>query len=135
MKTKGTAIILAFFLGGLGGHKFYLDQSGQGMLYLLFCWTFIPSFLAFIDLIRFLIMSDDEFNRLYNQQMAPALPYAGNQVGQNVTINLGNDHPLAQQNKPRQNLTAELKELKELHIAGALTDDEFQAQKTRLLTE
>ena len=43
--------ILAFFLGGIGVHKFYAGKIGTGILFLLFCWTFIPSFIAFIDFI------------------------------------------------------------------------------------
>lgn len=35
MKSKTTATLLAFFLGGLGAHKFYLGQTGQGILFLL----------------------------------------------------------------------------------------------------
>ena len=65
-KSKGTAVVLALFLGGIGIHKFYLDRSGQGMLYLLFCWTFIPSFLAFIDFIVLLCTSENEFDEKYN---------------------------------------------------------------------
>lgn len=131
MKTKGTAAIIALLIGGLGGHKFYLGQPVQGLLYLVFCWTFIPAFLALIECIVYLTMSEHEFNRRYNGAMMAALPQ-GNQMGQNVTINLGHEQLGGAQ---RRSITAELKELKELHVAGALTDDEFHVQKTRLLTE
>ena len=43
--------LLAFFLGGLGVHKFYAGKIGTGILYFLFCWTFVPGFIAFIDFI------------------------------------------------------------------------------------
>lgn len=43
--------VLAFFLGGIGGHKFYAGKISSGILYFLFCWTTIPAFIAFIDLI------------------------------------------------------------------------------------
>ncbi|WP_218966776.1 TM2 domain-containing protein [Snodgrassella alvi] len=36
-KSRIVAALLAFFLGGLGIHKFYLNQNLQGILYLVFC--------------------------------------------------------------------------------------------------
>ena len=60
-----TAALLAIFLGGLGGHKFYLGRIGQGILYLLFCWTFIPAIISFIEGIIFLTMSDADFAAKY----------------------------------------------------------------------
>ncbi len=44
-RNRLIAILLAFFVGGFGGHKFYVGQIGRGVLYLIFCWTFIPSYL------------------------------------------------------------------------------------------
>lgn len=65
-KSKLVAALLAFFVGWLGIHKFYLGKAGQGILYILFCWTYIPAIVAFIETIMFLIMSDAEFDRKYN---------------------------------------------------------------------
>ena len=48
-KSNTTAVLLALFLGGLGIHKFYLGETGLGILYLLFCWTYIPSIVAFFE--------------------------------------------------------------------------------------
>lgn len=64
-KSKGTAIILALFLGGLGGHKFYLDRAGQGILYVIFCWTFIPSIIALIEAIVYAASSEESFHIKY----------------------------------------------------------------------
>jgi TM2 domain-containing membrane protein YozV len=64
-KSKTTAAILAFLLGGLGIHKFYLGKTGQGILYLLFFWTFIPAILALIEFVMFLTMSDEVFAEKY----------------------------------------------------------------------
>ncbi len=66
MKSKLTTVLLAFFLGGLGIHRFYLGQNGIGILYLVFCWTFIPSLIALIDFFVFLFMSEYRFNSKYN---------------------------------------------------------------------
>ena len=64
-KSRGAAILLAFFLGGFGGHKFYLGRVGQGILYLLFFWTFIPAIIAFIEMIIYIVSNDDDFHRKY----------------------------------------------------------------------
>lgn len=65
-RSKVTAAIFAFLLGGLGAHRFYLGHIGFGLLYLCFFWTFIPAFVALIEGILYLTMSDEEFNRKYN---------------------------------------------------------------------
>jgi len=66
MKSKSTATLLAFFLGGFGIHRFYLGQSGKGFMYLIFFWTLIPAFIALFDFIGFLMMPENTFNRKYN---------------------------------------------------------------------
>ena len=65
-RSRSTAAIFAFFLGGLGVHKFYLGQSGAGIVYLLFCWTFVPAIVGFIEGIVYLSMSDEAFSAKYN---------------------------------------------------------------------
>ncbi|MBS2770659.1 TM2 domain-containing protein [Anoxybacillus rupiensis] len=66
VKNKVVVGLLAILLGGLGIHKFYLGKLGQGILYLLFSWTGIPSIIGFIEGIVYLVKSDEEFNRKYN---------------------------------------------------------------------
>lgn len=56
---------LALLLGDLGVHKFYLGRPGQGILYILFCWTFIPSFVAMIEGIIYLCTSEQNFQAKY----------------------------------------------------------------------
>lgn len=57
--NKVAYLLLAFFLGGIGAHKFYAGKVGSGILYLLFCWTFIPAFLALIEFIVALFRKSD----------------------------------------------------------------------------
>lgn len=64
-RSKLAAILLAFFLGGFGIHKFYLGRIGWGIIYLLLCWTFIPAFVSIIEAILLLVMSDERFNAKY----------------------------------------------------------------------
>ncbi len=65
-RSKGTAAVLALFLGGLGAHKFYLGQTGLGFIYLIFCLTGIPSCIALIEGIIYLCKSSEEFDEAYN---------------------------------------------------------------------
>lgn len=51
--------LLTFFFGGIGIHKFYAGKTSSGILYLFFCWTFIPGFIAFIELITALCKKAD----------------------------------------------------------------------------
>ena len=69
MKSRVVAIILAWMLGFIGIHKFYLGRTTAGVMYLLFSWTLIPALLAFIDFIVLLVMSENEFQLKYG---APA---------------------------------------------------------------
>jgi len=106
MKNKTTAAILAFFLGGLGVHRFYLGQSGLGIPYLVFCWTFIPAIIALVDFIVFLTMDEQSFNQKYND---------GAGLGQNI------------------NTSEELERLYALKEKGGISDQEFQMRKRKLL--
>ena len=48
-KNDVAAILLAFFLGSFGAHRFYLRENGWGLLYLCFCWTFVPHLVSFVE--------------------------------------------------------------------------------------
>ncbi|TBL77334.1 TM2 domain-containing protein [Paenibacillus thalictri] len=65
MKSRVTAGVLAILLGGFGIHKFYLGKIGIGIVYLLFCWTGIPSIIGLIEGILYLTKTDSEFQQKY----------------------------------------------------------------------
>ena len=65
MKKRSTAILLALLLGGLGIHRFYLNKNVSGIFYLIFCWTFIPMIIAFIEVFVFLSYTDEDFVKEY----------------------------------------------------------------------
>lgn len=56
-KEKIVAILLCFFIGGLGIHNFYLGEAKKGILKLLTCWFFLGGILALIDFIKMLMGS------------------------------------------------------------------------------
>ena len=56
---------LAVFLGGIGAHKFYQGKTFQGVMYLLFCWSFVPGFVGFIEGVRYLFMPVEDFYEQY----------------------------------------------------------------------
>ncbi len=66
MKDKNVAGILAFFLGGLGAHRFYLDQVGLGIFYLIFFWFPLTWLIGVIDAIIFFTMRQEAFDAKYN---------------------------------------------------------------------
>ncbi|MEH1836969.1 MAG: NINE protein [Nostoc sp.] len=110
MKTKSTAILLCFFGGGLGIHKFYLGQNGAGILYLLFCWTCIPALIAFVEFFVLLFMSDAEFNTKFNQGIASA----GGAIS-------------------AKDATSALADLKKLFDSGVITAEEYEEKRQKLL--
>lgn len=68
-KNRVLAALLAFFLGVLGIHRFYLGRNGSGIAMLVLTLTAVGMAItvpwALIDTIRYLIMSDREFSRRY----------------------------------------------------------------------
>ena len=48
-KDEIVGVLLAVLLGHFGVHKFYMGEVGWGVLYLLFCWTGIPTLLGFVE--------------------------------------------------------------------------------------
>jgi len=66
-KSKIAAGLLGIFLGGFGIHKFYLGRIGWGIVYLLFCWTYIPGIIGFIEGIVYLASNEDNFHRKYSR--------------------------------------------------------------------
>lgn len=63
--SKTALLLITFFLGGIGGHKFYLKRYWLGVLYLVFCWTWIPQFIALIEFIVYACTSSEKLRRKY----------------------------------------------------------------------
>jgi len=61
-KSPQTAILLALFLGGIGMHRFYLNDL-WGVVYLVFFWTFIPLVVSLIEAIFVLHDRVETYNK------------------------------------------------------------------------
>ena len=113
VKDKSIAILLVFFVGGFGIHKFYLGNNTAGVLYLVFSWTLIPSLIAFFDFIGLLMMSEPAFQVQYNGGILPS-GYAL---------------------RAAKDVTGAIAELKGLYDMGAITAEEYEEKRQKLLHE
>lgn len=86
MKSRIVAALLAFFLGGFGAHKFYLNKNGKGFLYLIFCWTYIPAIVSLFEGIGYLMQSDAEFQTKHCPMQNPTNQYYNNGLNSNSSI-------------------------------------------------
>lgn len=68
-RNKIVAAVLAFFLGALGVHRFYVGRTGSGIVMLVMTITVVGMLVtwpwALIDAIRYLMMSNREFAARY----------------------------------------------------------------------
>ena len=62
--SKGIYILLALILGGIGAHKFYSGKWIQGLLYLVFMWTYVPVVLSLIDVVIAMLTRADEYGQI-----------------------------------------------------------------------
>ena len=119
MKSRIISAILSFFLGGWGGQHFYLGNVGKGVLSIIFSWTLIPTIMGVVDGLKFLSMSDREFDMKYNTN--------------NYLHNF--KHSLLQNSQSLSNVgvAEELEKLANLMDRGLITFEEFEKRKKKIL--
>jgi TM2 domain-containing membrane protein YozV len=136
IKFKFIAFLSALFLGWVGVHKFYLEQTSQGILYFLFFvfgFGLVTLTAAIIDSIKYLLMSNDEFNRLYN----PGEPFISPEARISYLIAGATPNLFNQSKQPRtgsaHDTISTLRELKSLYDEGIITANEYEQKRKKLL--
>lgn len=71
--SKTTLLLLTFFLGGVGAHRFYLGSYLLGTIYLLLFWTGVPGLIALIEFIVFAFISSEKIEEKYDAHGSVAL--------------------------------------------------------------
>jgi TM2 domain-containing membrane protein YozV len=62
--NKTAYVLLAFFLGFIGIHKFYAHHTIAGIFYAIFSWTLIPAVIAFIEMIIAITKPEDKYGNI-----------------------------------------------------------------------
>lgn len=88
-KDRTTAAVMAIVLGGIGMHKFYLDQWLWGILYVLFFWTWVPLVLGALEGITILLMSNRAFQARYGWRPGQAPRVFGMPLGSYIWLARG----------------------------------------------
>jgi TM2 domain-containing membrane protein YozV len=122
MRNRTAAILICFFGGYFGIHKFYLGKNVQGILYLIFCWTFIPGLISFFEFLGLCFMSDREFDARFNYDALPN------------TLPQGSNYRVAP-SRSKQEATSILYELKKLYEDGIITAEEYEVKRRKMLDE
>lgn len=115
MRNRVAAIVLTFFTGFLGLHKFYLGKNFAGVMYLIFSATGIPFILAFFDFLGLAFMSDEAFDRKFNGASATPI------------------FPINSRKESSREIAATLGELKKLYDNGVITAEEYEVKRRKLL--
>jgi TM2 domain-containing membrane protein YozV len=122
MRNRTAALLICFFAGGFGIHKFYLGKNVEGVIYLIFSWTLIPGLIAFFEFLGLCFMSDREFDARFN--------YASPN-----TLDSGVSYPMAPSSKSTKEATSTLYELKKLYEDGIITAEEYEVKRRKMLDD
>lgn len=63
--NKFVYLVLIFFLGWIGIHKFYAGRIFEGFIYVIFSWTFLPALCALIEFIIVLFKKSDPYGNIF----------------------------------------------------------------------
>jgi TM2 domain-containing membrane protein YozV len=126
MKNKTTAGIFALLFGGIGIHKFYLGKIGTGIVYIFFCWTFIPAILGVIEGIKYLTMKDADFDVKYNELTQQPIKAAESKIDNSKKYAENNERLKELYQKMEVEIKTEKEMLNADYAAGKITREELQ---------
>lgn len=121
-KSMGVSYLLWFFLGAFGGHRFYLGRTGSAVAMLLmgiFGWLTIWVVIGFFLLIPLTVWW------LVDAFLIPEIVRNHNNALM-ARLNTSAASPLSS--------AEELAQYASLHDRGAISDEEYAAQKARILS-
>ena len=122
------ALLLCFFFGWLGVHRFYVGKIGTGLLLMFSSAILIGFFWAFIDLIMIACAAfRDKEGRKIDYSSSAGVSNVSHTV---VDTSAGNS---SSDKKFDVHVATELKELSSLKKEGILTEAEFNKKKKQLL--
>jgi TM2 domain-containing membrane protein YozV len=73
-RTRRTAFLFAFFLGGMGAQHFYFGRKRRGWISVAFYWTLIPMLWGLVDSLRLLLADEEQFLHQFATPESPAAP-------------------------------------------------------------
>lgn len=118
-KNRTIAVLLALcgiFTPVVGLHKFYLGQTGWGLVYLLLSWTPVPRIASAIEAVWYLLQDTSDFQAGFEPRP--------------ISLNLLD----LQNNRPAIALSADsLRELEQLRQEGLVSEYEFEQKRRQWL--
>lgn len=115
MKNRLIAGALAVVLGGLGVHRFYMNDIKGGLLYLVMCFTGLTWFVGWAEAIILFCVKDEAFEEYISKWQKDKKPIP-------VVIETSGVDKLAK-----------LETLHKMKDEGKITDEEFEHLKKEIM--
>jgi TM2 domain-containing membrane protein YozV len=128
-------------VAGSGLHKFYLGQTGWGIAYFMFSWTYIPALLGIAEgiyLINISMKNLPAIMALRRSSQTVAIPYLLDRAAiakpevEVIYLHIQKSGSQTQHLSTREILAA-LADLKDLYDRGIITAEEYEEKRQKFL--
>lgn len=144
LKSKEIAFLLLIFAGWIGAHRFYLGKNASGILYLftfgLFGFGIIIDLFSISDQVDACNMREQLKNTAYNPEVmneaVAKLAKANEAMANLINQQAQNNQPPQQYSRTTPGGVDKIKmltDLNQLLYAGIITQEEFDAEKAKIL--